>query len=836
VIIAAAVVVGLAIAAFWNSFAGKFVFDDVAEIAGNRGLDTVWPVWEPMTAGNRMPARFLPYLSFAIDRRLWGVSPSGFHVTNLLVHAVASIALFRIASITLASPRLAGRFDRHAAPLAVAIAALWAVHPLQTQAVTYVYQRIESMAGMFSLVSLACFARAAATGWPRAWLVGSVAACAAAMASKENAVVLPLVILAWDWFFVADRPSDTRKRSGFYACLAATWLIVGLQLFIQRGRYQEFGDVSHPPLAYLLTQPGVILQYLRLAFWPVGQCLDYDWPLATTTREILLPGVILVAAIIITAVGTWQRKPWAWPGVAFLLLLAPTSSIMPVAAPAAEHRMYLPLAAVIGAVVVGLYTLVSRLAGAGDETEHDRPVWPWIFGGVTCLAIACLIVATHRRNELYADPEAIWQDVLAGRPQQYMAHFMLACMAGTRGDLATAESEAEQSVRSRPRSRVFAELADDQVRRGDRAAAERLLRKGIALQDELLPADDTARLTGKVLLANLLHKGGRDAEAGTLCEPLLELLDRVLGAGHATTVTARTILAYAARGRGDFDAAEKLARDNFDTAIRDLGPGNQVTQLAAASLAETLVDIGRPNEAVAMLRDLIQRGDTPSWRGKADTTAASRMLADILERSSDRLALAEAESLRRAVFEGLQRRSDPYHEQLLRAEVALGNVRGLAAEADGDFDRAEEIGTATLTAAIERCGLPDPMTQRAAVTLAATFYKTGRQDKAEQLLKEYLTDATREREAGDGTVAPPMLVRNALAGLWEQSGRLDESVALRKKILRDALDRYGPNHPTTQQAAEVLKAAISARERGLEAEQGESGSPIAAPAKPGNDP
>ena len=216
-----------------------------------------------------------------------------------------------------------------------------------------------------------------------------------------------------------------------------------------------------------------------------------------------------------------------------------------------------------------------------------------------------------------------------------------------------------------------------------------------------------------------------------------------------------------------------------------------------------------------MLRDLIQRGDTPSWRGKADTTAASRMLADILERSSDRLALAEAESLRRAVFEGLQRRSDPYDEQLLRAEVALGNVRGLAAEADGDFDRAEEIGTATLTAAIERCGLPDPMTQRAAVTLAATFYKTGRQDKAEQLLKEYLTDATREREAGDGTVAPPMLVRNALAGLWEQSGRLDESVALRKKILRDALDRYGPNHPTTQQAAEVLKAAISARERGL---------------------
>jgi len=242
-----------------------------------------------------------------------------------------------------------------------------------------------------------------------------------------------------------------------------------------------------------------------------------------------------------------------------------------------------------------------------------------------------------------------------------------------------------------------------------------------------------------------------------------------------------------------------------------------------------VVDVGHPAEAVAMLRDVIERGGTPSWVGKADTAVASRALADILERSSDRLSLAEAESLRRAVFVGLQRRSDPRDTEVLRAEVALGNVRGLAADADGDFDRAEQIATATLTAAIECFGLPDPMTQRAAVILAATFYKTGRQDKAEQLLKEYLTDATRERDAADGSVAPPMLVRSALAGLWEQSGRLDEAVALRKKILRDTLERHGPDHPATRQAAAVLKAAISARERLSNTTGGERGPADALP-------
>ncbi|MFM9196384.1 MAG: hypothetical protein ACKOWG_11705 [Planctomycetia bacterium] len=189
--------------AFLNSFAGKFVLDDIPEIDRNPAMQRLLPPWEAMFVGNRLPARPLPYLTFAIDKSLWGNRPAGFHLTNLLVHIAAALAVYELSRLTLLSPRLRSRWGDRAVPLARIIAMAWAVHPLQTQAVTYVYQRIESMAGMFCLVSLVAYARAAATGWPKNLLAASVAAAAAAMASKENAVVLPVLILAYDWFSVA---------------------------------------------------------------------------------------------------------------------------------------------------------------------------------------------------------------------------------------------------------------------------------------------------------------------------------------------------------------------------------------------------------------------------------------------------------------------------------------------------------------------------------------------------------------------------------------------------------------------------------------------------------
>ena len=158
------VVLAAVVAAFASALAGGFVFDDIFEIEHNPAVRLVWPPWQAMTVGSRLPARLLPSWSFAADHAIWGDAPRGYHVANIAIHALAAIALYDLVRLTLASPRLRGRSGERPELLALAIAVIWAVHPLQTQAVTYVYQRIESMAGMFVLLSLACFARAAAAG------------------------------------------------------------------------------------------------------------------------------------------------------------------------------------------------------------------------------------------------------------------------------------------------------------------------------------------------------------------------------------------------------------------------------------------------------------------------------------------------------------------------------------------------------------------------------------------------------------------------------------------------------------------------------------------------
>ena len=145
--VAALLVVLSCLAAYANSFAGQFVFDDIHEIERNPAMRSLLPPWDAMFIGHTMPARPLPYLTFAMNYWVSGRDPVSYHVVNLLIHVIAALALFDLALSTLTSPRLRDRFGERAVPMALVIAAIWACHPLQTQAVTYVYQRIESMVG-----------------------------------------------------------------------------------------------------------------------------------------------------------------------------------------------------------------------------------------------------------------------------------------------------------------------------------------------------------------------------------------------------------------------------------------------------------------------------------------------------------------------------------------------------------------------------------------------------------------------------------------------------------------------------------------------------------------
>ena len=613
---AALVVAALTVVAFINSFFGVFVLDDIHEIERNPHL--AGSFWEAMTQGKILPPRPLPYLTFALDHRLWGVRPYGYHLLNVAIHATAALALFSLVRRSLLTPGVRQRFAGRATLLATVIAILWAVHPLQTQAVTYVYQRIESLTGMCMLVCLACYARAApaqAGGrWDGRWLAGSLAAAAGAMASKENAVVLPLLVLAWDWFFVAlptgeaEAPSDGRLRAWlvglwprrwFYAGLTASWGILAAVLLGQSAEYQEFRELQHQPWHYLLTQSEVILYYLRLAVWPVGQQIDYaSWPVAESLAEVWPEFLTVGLLVAVTAVGTLRRQAWAAPGVLFFLALAPTSSLMPIEAVANEHRMYVALAAVVTVVVLAADAAGRWLAARRpDSWLADRRLGPALAGVV----IVALIGLTQLRNQLYATQLGVWYDLLAKDKGSFRAYHSMANTLDAEGDVILALQMAEQAIRLRPSCEVLGKLAEARWQAGDRDVAIGYLKLGLDVSREELP--ETARefrryAVGLATFSRTL----KDFDAmRQWCEEALAIPDGPQGPETKIMVSARLMLAEYWQAQQNNALADQFSREAVELAMQPARPPVQVAVDAAVCRATILKQQGRQSEACGLL-------------------------------------------------------------------------------------------------------------------------------------------------------------------------------------------------------------------------------------------
>lgn len=628
---AAIFVAVLACVAFLNSFGGQFVFDDVHEIERNPWLEPLLPPWQAMFTGHRLPARPLPYLSFAIDRAIWSVRPFGYHLTNLVIHVIAAVALFDLVRLALLSPRLGGRWADRAVPLAMVIAMIWAVHPLQTQAVTYIYQRIESLTGMFSLVALAAFAEAAVRGWPRSWLLGSAAATAAAMASKENAVVLPFLILAYDWLFVAvGTDSDTvgtwtrdvMRRGWYYLLLITTWGVLAGVLVSQAQRYQEFEELPHEPREYLYTQSEVILYYLRLAVLPVGQQIDYSgWPVVKSFGDVWPAFFVVAMLVAVTAIGAARRRPWAAIGVLFFLALGPTSSILPVDAVANEHRMYVALAAVAAAAVLAATAAFDRFGSRADRSATAGDCGAGVHRAAALTAgvvILSFVVATQLRNQLYTSPTTLWMDVLKKDRENFRAYHMMASALDAEGDPEFATAMAEEAVRRRSTSKVFSELARRHMAQGNPSMAEYYLRHGYELIRNLYPPHDKPVQIITSDLATVLREQKKTDEVRRLCEEVL-----ASGAdGHEihpkAEIVASLLLAECVKNDGDLARAEQLTARAMALAAKPSEPGDPSLLNAACLRADVLQGMGRAADARGLLEDQIRALRTRSRRTKEE--------------------------------------------------------------------------------------------------------------------------------------------------------------------------------------------------------------------------
>jgi hypothetical protein len=417
------------IAAYGNSFRGPFIFDDIDAMANNPRSDA------PTTLSGRPILR----LSFAVDRAIGGLHVEVYHATNLLIHLAGGAVLYGIVRWNLQRREFWGdRFQNSAPWLAGAVAAVWLVHPLNTEAVTYIVQRAESLAGLFYLLVIYCLIRN--------WKLAAIGACALGMGTKETAATAPLVALLYDRTFISRSFATAWKmRRPLYLGLAATW-VIPLAVIASGARGMSVGYVS--PVDYALTQLGVIAHYVALAVWPGRLVLDYyDWPIAHGWRQVGPGGALVALSVIFFAVALWA-KPWlGFLGAWFFIILAPSSSVVPIFTEiAAEHRMYLPSIALVVLAVVGGWTMLSRGVGGGEACRAGG----WVAGVVAAVVITILATRTILRNAEYGNPELIWSDNVSLRPLNPRAHFNLGFTRMEMGRPAQAVGEFRKALELAP--------------------------------------------------------------------------------------------------------------------------------------------------------------------------------------------------------------------------------------------------------------------------------------------------------------------------------------------------------------------------------------------------
>lgn len=428
---------------YHNSLSGSFILDDEPQISQNPRIRQLWPL-EQIFYNNRRPVL---YLSLALNYAVGGLQVIGYHLFNGGIHFLAALVLFGIIRRSCQSNRLRENYALAAEGMALTVSLLWLVHPLQTESVTYLIQRAESLAGLFYFLTIYAVARRnlTPTKW---WATAAVLACSAGMMTKETVSTAPLMALLYDRIFWASSWRELwLKRKFLYLGLGGSWLIM---LFLLMTMHPEtipsagFGYNKITAGQYFLTQAGVIWHYLRLAIWPAPLVFDYaDWPLASHFFDAAIPGMGLLGLLALTGWALRRVPPVGFLGLWFFVVLSPSSSFVPIADVAFEHRMYLPLAAVVAVIVFGSAEYLRQFIPNAQKRK-------WLTGILIIVAAGILSGLTINRNRDYQTEMSIWQDTVKKRPGNARARVLYGIALEGAGRRTEAEGHYKQAIALRP--------------------------------------------------------------------------------------------------------------------------------------------------------------------------------------------------------------------------------------------------------------------------------------------------------------------------------------------------------------------------------------------------
>lgn len=471
----------VAFEAYGPAMNGAFLFDD-------RFLPFLRPGAEALTfsgwIGNTRP---LLMFSYWANFKIGGTEPYGYHFVNLLLHVLNSAFVFLIVRRLLDGTEITRRI------LYASFAGLlFLLHPLQTESVAYVASRSETLSVVFAYAALTVFLcrREITTTIPVAAAVLSL--FGAAVFTKEHAAILPLVFLLADYFFNPREGSFSlegiRKNWKLYLPLGlggiAGIAYVGRVVFSSNTTGFRMKDLTWSD--YLFTQGRVLWTYLRLFVLPAGLNADYDIPISHSPFDHgAIFGLIAFAGLLTGAWVLRRKYPLAAFGIfAFAILIAPTSSIVPIRDPIAERRMYLPFLG-LTLVVVELLRRLKMETGALIAT----------LGGI----LAICAVGTYRRAEVWSSPLTFWTDATEKSPAKARPHFQLAYAQYESGRCDLASEEYGRTAKLQPISYELAldwAIALDCANRAQEAIQK--LDQAAALERSAHPHAEKARILMKL--------------------------------------------------------------------------------------------------------------------------------------------------------------------------------------------------------------------------------------------------------------------------------------------------------------------------------------------------
>lgn len=445
-------VVGWAV--YINSLTNPFVYDDFRLIVENRTLvaptSLLGIVWHDIT-------RPVVNLSYALDAAIWGLRPLGFHVTNVLLHAVNVALVFLCAMALARDDRIRRRSEGVASPagpedaddgasrlIAVVCALVFAVHPLLSQAVGYVSARADLLCATFVLLTFLTARRfLMGGGWP--WAAAAVAGWLLGLGAKEVAAMLPLTLVAYD-VLVLPRQVSGRRRALLHAPLLTMVVVaIGVRVWVLRQVEYDASAGFDWTLAFVAVD--AFRGYLQLLVWPTGQTIfhalapiDHLFDPRLVISLVLL-GALLALAWTLRRASTLLLFGMIWFG----LFLVPSSAlfVMGRGEALAEHRVYLASVGVFLVAASGLGLLVGSIS-------REAKTLRWVLLAAVGVLALQLGGRTLLRNAVWADPATLWRESAQRAPEHWLPHLMLGETLRLRSGCPQAESEYRLAIQYAP--------------------------------------------------------------------------------------------------------------------------------------------------------------------------------------------------------------------------------------------------------------------------------------------------------------------------------------------------------------------------------------------------